>query len=368
MSDKKKDINCDLSCRMNKVGGQAVLEGVMMKSGDLCALSVRADGEIKTETSSFVSLRRKHKILNIPVIRGVVNMIEMFRLSFSTLSRSAEMIGVEEEEPGKFEKWLTDKFGDKLMSVVMGFAGILGVALALLLFMYLPMLITSLLGGIVNLGGFKTLIEGVIKIAIFIAYMALVALMPDIKRTFEYHGAEHKSIACYEKGLEMTPENAKTCTRFHPRCGTSFIFVVLIISIVVFSLPIIPWDNLLLRLGLKLLFLPVVIGLSFEFIMYAGKHDNTFTRVLSAPGLAMQKITTKEPDLEQLEVAIASLKAALPDEFPPENISEDGAADENPDCRDNEAQTAFDSEENPDVPSSGDAPDASGSGDEGEEK
>lgn len=319
MADNKKQISCDLSCRMNKVGGQAVLEGVMMKSGDRCALSVRADGEIKTEVSRFVSVRKKYKILNLPIIRGVVNMIEMFTLSFSTLSRSAEMVGFEEEEePGKFEKWLTEKLGDKLMTVIMGIAGVLGVALALLLFMYLPMLITSLFSGIITAGWMKTLMEGIIKIAIFIAYMALVSLMPDIKRTFEYHGAEHKSIACYEKGLEMTPENAATCTRLHPRCGTSFIFVILILSVLIFSLPIIPWDNLIIRLGLKLLLLPIVVGLSFEFIMYAGKHDNIITKLLSAPGLAMQKITTKEPSLEQLEVAIASLKAALPDEFPQE--------------------------------------------------
>lgn len=301
---------------MNKVGGQAVLEGVMMKSGESVALSVKTDEGIKTELSKFVSIRKKYKLLGIPVLRGVVNMIETFALSFKTLGRSAELVGYEDEEPSKFEKWLTEKLGDKLMGVVMGVAGVLGVGIAMLLFMWLPAFIASLFGGIITAGWIKTLIEGIIKIAIFIAYMALVALMPDIRRTFEYHGAEHKSIACYEKGLELTPENAAGCTRFHPRCGTSFIFVILIISILIFSLPIVPWDNTLLRVLCKLVLLPLVVGISFEFIMYAGKHDNVLTRVLSAPGLAMQRITTKEPTAEQLEVAIASIKAVLPDEFP----------------------------------------------------
>lgn len=316
MADKKRELPCDLSCRMNKVGGQAVLEGVMMKNGERVALSVQTDEGIKTEISAFKSIRKKYKFLNIPILRGVVNMIESFQLSFKTLERSAEMVGFEEEEePSKFEKWLTEKLGDKLMAVVMGVAGVLGVAIAVFLFMYLPSAVASLFDGIITATWAKAIIEGVLKIAIFIGYMVAVSFMPDIKRTFEYHGAEHKSIACYEKGLDMTPENAATCTRLHPRCGTSFIFVVLIISIVIFMFPIFPWENKLLRVLCKLLMLPVIAGLSFEFIMYAGKHDNIVTRILSAPGLAMQKITTREPTLEQLAVAIASLKAALPDEF-----------------------------------------------------
>ena len=167
------------------------------------------------------------------------------------------------------------------------------------------------LGGVV-----RSIVEGVVKMGLFILYIALMGLIPDMRRTFEYHGSEHKSIACYESGMELTPENAAKCTRFHPRCGTSFIFVVLIISIIVFSF--IPWDEFWARLGLQLLLLPVVIGLGFEFIMYAGCHQNLLTKILSAPGLWVQRLTTKEPSLDQLEVAIASLKAALPDEFPPE--------------------------------------------------
>ena len=316
VADKKKN-TCEKNCRLGKVGGQAVLEGVMMKSGDRYALSVRTEDGIKTEIDSHVSLRKKYKILNLPLVRGVVNMAESFSLSFKTLSRSAEMTGLEDMEPeSKFERWLTDKLGDKLMGVLMGIAGVLGVVVAMFLFMYLPAAIASLFDGIIKATWAKAIIEGVIKIAIFVGYMVAVSFMPDIKRTFEYHGAEHKSIACYESDMELTPENAAKCTRLHPRCGTSFIFVVLIISIVIFMFPIFPWENKLLRVLCKLVMLPLIAGLSFEFIMYAGKHDNILTKILSAPGLAMQKITTREPTLEQLEVAIKSLKMALPDEFP----------------------------------------------------
>lgn len=337
MADKEKKAPCELACRLGKVGGQAVLEGVMMKSGDRYALSVRTEEGIKSEIDTTVSIRKKYKILNIPLVRGVVNMIESFSLSFKTLSRSAEMSGMDlEEEPTKFERWLTEKLGDKLMNVVMGIGGVLGVVLAMFLFMYLPAAIASLFDGIIKASWAKAIIEGVIKIAIFIGYMVAVSFMPDIKRTFEYHGAEHKSIACYESGMELTPENAAKCSRLHPRCGTSFIFVVLIISIIIFMFPIFPWENKLLRVLCKLIMLPVVAGLSFEFIMYAGKHTNLLTKILSAPGLAMQKITTKEPSYDQLEVAIKSLRLALPGEFPDETIDipADSANAENPAAED----------------------------------
>lgn len=343
MADKEKNVSCGNACRLGKVGGQAVLEGVMMKSGERYALSVRTEEGIKSEIDSSVSIRKKYKILNIPLVRGVVNMIESFSLSFKTLSRSAEMMGMEvEEEPTKFEKWLTDKLGDKLMGVVMGIAGVLGVVLAMFLFMYLPSAIASLFDGIIKATWAKAIIEGVIKIAIFIGYMVAVSFMPDIKRTFEYHGAEHKSIACYESGMELTPENAAKCSRLHPRCGTSFIFVVLIISIVIFMFPIFPWENKLLRVLCKLIMLPVIAGLSFEFIMYAGKHTNIVTKILSAPGLGMQKITTREPSLDQLEVAIKSLKLALPEEFPDEtiDIAMDSADAENAPAEAEESETA----------------------------
>ena len=322
----KKKNNTEMSCRLGKVGGQAVLEGVMMKSGDDTCLAVRGeDGKITTRTKKFVSLRKRYKICNIPIIRGVINFVEMMTLSMSTLTASAEMLGIDDTEPEtKFEKWLTEKLGDKLMAVVMTIAGVLGVALSIGLFFLIPTAVTK---GIKFLAGgnmswvVRSAIEGVLKIAIFIGYIALVSLMPDIRRTFEYHGAEHKSVDCYEKGLDLTPENAAKCTRFHPRCGTSFIFVMLFISI--FITMFIHIDHALLRSLVKLLLMPLAVGLGFEFIMYAGKHDNVLIRALSAPGLWMQRLTTREPDAAQLEVAITALKGAIPSEFTPADESEE---------------------------------------------
>ena len=302
------------------VGGQAVLEGVMMKHKDRCSIAVRKeDGSVVVQDEEYVSVRKKHKLLNIPLLRGVVNMIEMLMLSIKTLDISARLYGIEEEvEESKFEKWLKKHFGKGIVDFVMLLAMILGVALSIFLFIFLPSFLTKLLdtltGG--HLGGWKNLIEGGLKVVIFICYLLLCLLMKDIRRTFEYHGAEHKSIFCYEAGEELTPENVKKYKRFHPRCGTSFMFVIIIISILVSSLPIFTWENTLLRFLTKLAFLPLIIGLGYEFIMVAGKHDNVITRVLSAPGLLMQRITTREPDLQQIEVAIHALKSSMPDVFP----------------------------------------------------
>ncbi len=307
------------NCRLGTVGGQAVLEGVMMKGKDEYAVAVRReDGTISLRKEKFTSIRSKHKLLRLPIIRGIVGFVESMILSYKTLSISAEQYGLEEAEPEtKFEKWITKHLGEHLMSIIMIISSVLGVGLALCLFIFLPSLITkgieSLAG--ISLGVFKNIIEGVIKIGVFIAYILLVSLMKDIRRTFEYHGAEHKSIFCYESGEELTVENVKKQSRFHPRCGTSFIFVILIISILINSLPFVPWDNMLLRTLTKLALLPLIVGIGFEFIMFAGKHDNVFTKIASAPGLLMQRITTREPDDSQIEVAILSLKASLPSVF-----------------------------------------------------
>lgn len=317
--------------RLGVVGGQAVLEGVMMRHGERYSVSVRKeDGSITTENRTFVSVRKKIKLLNIPLLRGAVNFIEMLILSYKTLSISADAYGLtEEEEESKFERWLREHFGKGLVDVVMAISMVLGLALGVGIFFFLPSLLTkatdNALGG--SLGWAKNLIEGLIKIVIFIAYLWLVSLMPDIRRTFEYHGAEHKSIFCYEAGVELTPANAAKYKRFHPRCGTSFMFVMIAISILINSLPFVPWDNVLLRMLVKLALLPFVVGLGYEFLMYAGKHDNTLVRILSTPGLWMQRITTREPDEEQLAVAIEALMSCMPDEFP-EHAAKQKAADE----------------------------------------
>jgi Predicted metal-dependent enzyme len=327
LSKNKKEINS----RLNTVGGQAVLEGVMMKSKEQYSVAVRKeDGTLSVKSDTFTSVRKKIKILNIPIIRGVVNFVETMILSFKTLMMSAEAMGLEELEDSKFEKWLNKHFGKSIMNLIMVISTILGLALGMGLFFFLPIFITKTIDNAAgnNLGWFKNLIEGLLKIIIFIAYLWAVSLMKDIRRTFEYHGAEHKSIFCYESGEDLTPENVKKFVRFHPRCGTSFLFIMLFLSIIVFSLPFITWDNMLLRMVTKIALLPIIVGIGYEIIMYAGKNsDNIFIKIVSAPGLWIQRITTREPDLDQIEVAIAALKSSMPSEFPdfkiPEQISEE---------------------------------------------
>ncbi len=309
------------NCRLGAVGGQAVIEGVMMKNKDKFALACRMpEGNIRVTKDDCKSVREKFKILNLPIIRGVVNLVESLVLSMKTLTISADAFGIEEEET-KFELWLKKKFGKTLLDVVMGFAMVLGILLGVGLFFFLPLFISS---SLFDKSGqetkwYATLVEGGIKIAIFILYIWLVSLMKDIKRVFQYHGAEHKTIFCYEAGEELTPENVKKHSRFHPRCGTSFIFVILLLSIlvssVVYTIPIMK-SNVILKFASKILTLPLTVGIGYEFIRFAGKHDNFLTRILSAPGLWMQRLTTKEPDESQIEVAIASLKCALPEDFP----------------------------------------------------
>lgn len=316
-----KKTNKEKNPRLGKVGGQAVMEGVMMRSGENIAVSVRSmNGTISTKTSKFISVKQKYKILGWPIIRGVVSFIESMKMSFSTLNDSANMLGIEEEET-KFEKWLKKKFGKSALDVLMPIAMVIGVLLALALFIFLPSLIGGWISGAVgkDIGLWKSVIEGALKIFLFIGYMVLVSLMPDIRRTFEYHGAEHKSIFCYESGEELTVENVKKQRRFHPRCGTSFMFVMLLIGIIIGFF--VPFENAFARTACKLLLLPLTVGIGYEFLMYAGRHDNLLIKILSAPGLWMQRITTREPDEGQMEVAITSLKAAMPDEFPQETIS-----------------------------------------------
>lgn len=305
------------------VGGQALIEGVMMQGPRGMATAVRKpDGEILTEYHTIKLLRNKNKFFNIPIIRGIVGFVESMVMGYKTLMYSAEVSGMEdfeEQDMSKFERWLNDKFGEKLVSFVATIGSILGVVLAFLLFFYLPVLVFNKAnewsGG--DITDYQGLIEGVMKILIFVIYIAAVSRMKDIKRLFMYHGAEHKSIACYEAGLDLTVENAKKCTRFHPRCGTSFIFVVLIFSIIVYTIVAKIFPEIaavrVLWLVLKLAFLPIIMGVCYEFIRYAGRHDNLFVKIVSAPGLWMQRLTTKEPTDDILEVGIAAIKAVITD-------------------------------------------------------
>ena len=322
---KKKTENS--SCRLGRVGGQAVLEGVMMKAGPHTVTTCRKeDKTLVVNDDNFVSVRKKHKILNIPILRGVINFVEMMILSVKTLNASADALGIEEED-GKAEKWMRKHLGIGLTDLIMVLGIVLGIGLAVVLFILLPTLaadginyLYKLISG--NEAGINAsliaVIEGVTKIIIFLAYLALVALMSDIKRTFMYHGAEHKSIACFEAGDELTPENARRHRRFHPRCGTSFMFLMILLGIFagMFVRNVFPGLHTLAYAGIKLLILPVIMGVGYEMLMIMGKHDNVLTRILSAPGIWVQRLTTKEPTDDMLEVAIVSLKCALRDEFP----------------------------------------------------
>ena len=305
--------------RIGTVGGQAVLEGVMMKAGNRVALSVRkVDGDIITDVDEMTPPGTKCKLLKWPLIRGIVNFITMMQLSMKTLNKSVEMLGFEEEEPSKFEKWLDKHFGKSLVSIASVIGTILGLALAIFLFMFLPTVTsTAIFGQVQEEWGMrilKSVFSGVFRIAIFLAYIGLVALIPDIKRTFQYHGAEHKSVFCHEKYLDLTVENVKEQSRFHPRCGTSFLVVMMILGI--FTNLFFVNTPVVVQTCLKRATLPLVVSLGYEFIRFAGRHDNIFIRILSAPGLWIQRITTTEPTDEQIEVAILSLKAALPETYP----------------------------------------------------
>ena len=324
MKQNKNECSEVQSCRLGKVGGQAVLEGVMMKAGEKTVTTCRKeDGSLVVTDHKFVSVRKKHKILNIPILRGVINFVEMMILSVKTLNASADALGIEDEE-SKFEKWLKKHFGIGIVTVIMALGVVLGLALSLFLFMFLPIFVADLINSLfvrlfdVTLGAWQKVIEGVLKMGIFLLYLWLVTFMKDIKRTFMYHGAEHKTIACFESGDELTPENAKKHTRFHPRCGTSFMFFMILLGIVagLVVYAIAPGLNKWAYTGIRLLILPLIMGVGYEFIMYAGKHDNVFVRILSAPGLWVQRLTTKEPTDDMLEVAIVSTKCALRDEYP----------------------------------------------------
>ncbi|MBQ9848587.1 MAG: DUF1385 domain-containing protein [Clostridia bacterium] len=332
---KKEQTQENLSCRLGSVGGQAIVEGVMMKSKKHTAIAVRRmdNKRITVSRKGNTSISDKCKILKWPIIRGVVNFAESLIVSFSTITEGTDMLGIDEfEEESKFDKWLNKHFGKWIMPVISVISVILGLALALGLFIYLPTLLgglaLKLFGEPVDVEGelkyiisnealtrlIRSVIEGVLRIIIFIGYIWLTALIPDMKRVYMYHGAEHKSIFCYEKGIELTVENVKKEKRFHPRCGTSFMFAMMFLSIFIgFFITIdISW----LRSLVKIALLPLTVGIGYEFIRYAGRHDNALIRALAAPGLWMQRLTTKEPTDDIIEVGITSLKCALPDEFP----------------------------------------------------
>ena len=301
-------------------GGQALIEGIMMQGPTKRCIAVRTpEGEIDRKVETIPD---KKKIWKLPLIRGVVNFGGSMLYGIKALMYSAEVSGDEsfaEEEPGKLDLWLEKHFSDeKVMSIIVTLSMILGVAMSVGLFILLPTAVTGLIGLVWKTMPlwFRSVVEGILKVAIFMAYLALCSRMKEMRRVFAYHGAEHKTIFCYENGEELTVENVRKQPRHHPRCGTSFLFVVIIFSIFLSIVIFTPLEieNTLLRMALHLLMLPIIVAVTYEFNRYVGRHGNLLCRILRAPGLWMQNFTTFEPDDSMIEVAIAALKEVLPEE------------------------------------------------------
>ena len=295
------------------IGGQALIEGILMRGPRKTAIVVRKpDGECAIKEEEVGTIR-KNPVLRLPLIRGVLGFWDSMKYGISALTYSAEFFEEEDssQQPGKVESWLLRKFGsEKLDKILMGFALVTGIALPVALFILLP----TLLAGFLPAGSssiVRNLLEGVVRILIFLAFIIITSKQSDIKRTYMYHGAEHKTIACYEKGWELTVDNIRRCSRFHPRCGTSFLFVVMIISILVFS--VFTWQSPWVRMALRLLLLPLVVGISYEINRWVGRHDNWLSMALRAPGLFLQRFTTNEPDDSMMEVAIEAIRRVIPE-------------------------------------------------------
>ncbi len=314
--------------KITSIGGSALIEGIMMRGPKRTTVAVRTgENEIYTEDIGITTLAQKFKVFKVPFIRGIAGLVDSMRLSYKALMLSAnkaiEAGEVEEEEPSKFEKWIDEKFGDKFLKVLMVFSAVLGVLLAVFLFFFLPTFLFDLTSYIVpafrgrsaEVVFYKSVFEGILKIALFLLYIVVCSRMTEMKRVFMYHGAEHKTIFCYENEEELTVENVKKQSRFHPRCGTSFMILMLIVGIVIgLFVPVAPFGISALRPVIKILLLPLSCGVGYELIKICGKHDNMLTRIIAAPGLWAQRITTKEPDEKMCEVAIKAMKEVIPDD------------------------------------------------------
>lgn len=316
---KNKETACE---KRTTIGGQALIEGIMMRGPKKQSIVVRnQDGELVTKVKELHFIKEKYPILGWPFIRGSVILIGSLIEGVAALNYSAEFYPEEDDpdhKPGKIDMWLEKKLESKkaqqamtVLLMVISFAFAIGV------FFLLPTVIAGLFTTVVESNLVKNIIEGVIRIVIFLAYLFAISRMKDIKRVFSYHGAEHKTIFCYEAQKELTVENVRPMSRMHPRCGTSFLFVVMIVAIIVFSC--VSWSNVWIRLLLRIVLIPVIIGISYEFNRLVGRHDNRLTRILTAPGLWLQTFTTNEPDDSMIEVAIAALKEVIPEEKEADN-------------------------------------------------
>jgi len=290
------------------IGGQALMEGIMMKNKDQYAMAVRKpNGEISVEKDTYVSMTEKVKFFNLPFIRGIFNFADSMILGMKTLTWSASFFeDDEEEEPGKFEKYLMDKFGEKFESVIMSFVMVLSIVMAIGIFMVLPMLIANVFRLFIKSDTIMAILEGFIRIGIFITYVKVISRMDDIKRTFMYHGSEHKCINCLEHGLELNVENVMKSSKEHKRCGTSFLLIVMVISILFFM--VIRVETVWLRMLSRIILIPIIAGVSYEVLRLAGRSNSKLMDIVSMPGLWMQGLTTFEPEEPMIEVAIAAVE------------------------------------------------------------
>lgn len=297
-------------------GGQAVIEGVMMRGRRVYATAVRTpEGEIAVEKKDNETILGKYKLFTYPIFRGISAFLDSLIVGTKILMQSAVLAGEEEtEEPSKFEKKLMDKYGEKLNDYMMYFSVAVSIVIALLLFFMLPVWLGSFFNKYISGPHMLSVIEGLLRIVIFLVYIFLISRMKEIQRVFQYHGAEHKTINCYEAGEALTPENVKKHTRLHKRCGTSFMLIVMVVSMVVFVF--VRTDNIGMRMLSRILLVPFISGVSYEIIKWAGRSDSIFVKLVSAPGMCLQKLTTAEPDEEEIECAIAALVTVLEDEEP----------------------------------------------------
>ena len=295
------------------IGGQALIEGILMRGPKKLAIVCRTAEGLVEKVDELKLLKDKYPIFGWPFIRGCVTFIDSMIKGMQALTYSAELVPVEEQEPDKLDQWIEKHFeAEKASKIIIGTAVVLGIALALFLFIFLPTLIVGLIKPLTQNLVLRNLSEGVVKIIILLAYMRLCCCVSDVKRLFSYHGAEHKTIFCYEHGKPLTVENVRTESRFHPRCGTSFLLVVVVVSILVNS--VVTLTNSFARMGAHLLLLPIVVGISYEINLWCGRHDNRLSAFLSAPGKWLQHMTTNEPDDGMIECAIRAMELVIPEE------------------------------------------------------
>ena len=302
--------DCDFR---TSIGGQALIEGILMRGPKKQAIVCRTAEGLVEKVDELKLLKDKYPIFGWPFIRGCVTFIDSMIKGMQALTYSAELVPVEDQEPDKLDQWIEKHFeAEKASKIVIGTAVVLGIALALFLFIFLPTLIVGFIKPLTQNLVLRNLSEGVVKIIILLAYMRLCCCVSDVKRLFSYHGAEHKTIFCYEHGKPLTVENVRTESRFHPRCGTSFLLVVVVVSILVNS--VVTLTNSFARMGCHLLLLPLVVGISYEINRWCGRHDNWLSAALSAPGKWLQHMTTNEPDDSMIECAIRAMELVIPEE------------------------------------------------------